>query len=242
MTTDFHSHVLPGMDDGSASLEESLELLRMLARQGMTRVAATPHFYPRHQGAEAFLRQRQEAARSLGQAMAEEEGLPELILGAEVHYFSGIGSCDSLPDLTMGGKRYILVEMPYGVWSDRMFRDLEDISAKQDITPVIAHVDRYIKLFSNRDLPEKLMDAGALIQANASFFLTPVMAPVAMGLLQREQIHLLGSDCHNLQTRPPRIGPALEKIRRKLGQEAISHLDRWEQAVLSGVGSGESRL
>ena len=56
--TDFHSHVLPGVDDGSASVEESLAMLRLAAQQGIRRVVATPHFYPRYDDLERFLERR----------------------------------------------------------------------------------------------------------------------------------------------------------------------------------------
>ncbi len=231
---DFHSHVLPGIDDGSSSIEESLALLRLQAQQGVTCAVATPHFYPRHQSMESFLHRREEAEAALRQAMAGETGLPQLTVGAEVHFFPGIGSTEELSQLTIGSGKYILIEMPHGKWSDRMFRDLEDISAKQELVPVIAHVDRYLGAFTDGGIPGRLMDAGCLIQANASFFLAGITAPLAMRLLRREQIHLLGSDCHDLYQRPPRIGQAVERIRGKLGPGTLSQLESWGQTVLFG--------
>ena len=77
-TTDFHSHILPGIDDGSDSLETSLAMLRMEAEQGISRVVATPHFYPRYDSPEHFLKRRAEAEAVLREAMRKEPGLPEL--------------------------------------------------------------------------------------------------------------------------------------------------------------------
>ena len=65
MVTDFHSHVLPGIDDGSTSVEESIAMLRMAAEQGVRRVIATPHFYPRHDSPEHFLEKRNLAESAL---------------------------------------------------------------------------------------------------------------------------------------------------------------------------------
>ncbi len=235
MTIDFHSHVLPGIDDGSSSLEESLALMALQGQQGITHTVATPHFYPGHQRFADFLSRRAEAEALLRQALKEKPGLPELTVGAEVHYFSGIGSCEELKQLTIGPGRFILIEMPHGDWSGRMYQDLADISARQELTPVIAHVDRYFGSFSTRGIPEKLMEAGCLLQANASAFLTPLGARLTMGLLRREQIHLLGSDCHDLHTRPPRLGQALERIRAKLGEDAVARLERVGKTVLFGA-------
>lgn len=232
---DFHAHVLPGIDDGSANIEESLALLELQARQGITHTVATPHFYPDHQSFESFLRRRGQAEAQLRQAMAEKAGLPELTVGAEVHYFRGIGSCEALKQLTIGTTEHILIEMPYGQWSEQMYRELADISQKQGLIPVIAHVDRYLGTFSTRGIPEKLMDRGCLIQINASAFLTPLARRLSIQMLRREQIHLLGSDCHDLHSRPPRLGEAMDKIRSALGEAAIARLEELGERVLFGT-------
>lgn len=232
---DFHSHVLPGIDDGSANIEESLALLELQARQGITHTVATPHFYPDHQSFESFLRRRSQAEAELRQAMAEKTGLPELTVGAEVHYFRGIGQCDALRELTIGSGKYILIELPYGQWPDRMYQELEEISEKQGLIPVIAHVDRYLGTFSTRGIPEKLMGHGCLIQVNASAFLTPLARRLSLKMLRREQIHLLGSDCHDLSSRPPRLGEAVEKLRGAMGEGALARLEALGERVLFGT-------
>lgn len=231
---DFHSHVLPGIDDGSASAEESLQMLAMQAAQGITHTVATPHFYPSCQSFEDFLARRVRAADTLQKAAQGKTGLPQVIIGAEVHYFPGIGSCEVLDRLTIGEGKHILIEMPMGSWSDRMYRDLADISASQGLVPVIAHVDRYLGVFSDRGIPERLTDCGCLIQANASAFLSGLGARQSLRLLRQERIHLLGSDCHNTHSRPPRLGQAVDKIRKALGQSTVTRLEELGRQVLYG--------
>ena len=116
MIVDFHSHVLPGIDDGSASVEESIAMLRMEAEQGITHVVATPHFYARHDSPERFLARRDRAEQKLRQAMEGISGLPQLIIGAEVYYFPGISESDVLKELTIAGKHSILIEMQQSPW------------------------------------------------------------------------------------------------------------------------------
>ena len=232
---DFHSHVLPGIDDGSSNIEESLALMELQARQGITHTVATPHFYPDHQSVERFLGRRSQAEAELRQAMVEKSGLPELTVGAEVHYFRGIGQCEDLRELTIGSGKYILIELPYGQWSDRMYQELGEISEKQGLIPVIAHVDRYLGTFSTRGIPEKLMDRGCLIQINASALLTPLARRLSLKMLRREQIHLLGSDCHDLSSRPPRLGEAVEKLRSAVGEGALDSLDALGEQILFGT-------
>ena len=229
---DFHSHILPRIDDGSASLEESIAMLRMEAEQGIGRVVATPHFYPRHDEPQAFLSRRREAELRLREEMARHSGLPELSIGAEVHFFSGISESDVLSQLTIDSKSCILLEMPQSPWTEAMYRELEQIPARQGITPVIAHVDRYIGPFRTHGIPERLAELPVLVQANASFFLQRSTARMALRMLKRDQIQLLGSDCHDLDNRPPRLGDAVEKILGSLGREALDHIAGYQCSVL----------
>lgn len=232
MVTDFHSHVLPGIDDGSSSVEESLALLRMEAEQGIRRVIATPHFYPRHHSPERFLEKRRQAEAALREAMAQETGLPELLMGAEVHFFPGMSDSDILPRLTVEGTDCILVEMPASPWTDSMYRELEQIWLRWGITPVIAHVDRYLGPLRAFGIPERLTRLPVLVQANAGFFQQPGTASMALRMLKKGQIQLLGSDCHNLTSRRPNLGGAVEKIRRRLGEEVIRRICGLEQELL----------
>ena len=96
MIIDFHTHVLPAMDDGSRSVEESLQMLRMEVEQGIFHVVATPHFYPQYDNPEQFLRKRTAAEMQLREAMAKETGMPELTVGAS-QWASGVGGwCGSI--------------------------------------------------------------------------------------------------------------------------------------------------
>ena len=217
---DFHSHILPGMDDGSGSIEESRTMLRMEGEQGIRHVVATPHFDPRSDSPEAFLKRRARAEARLRQEMAGREALPKVSLGAEVYYVPGMSHWEALENFTVTGTRMILVELPPAPWEESVFRELEKISGRGFI-PVIAHIDRYLGPFGNRSLLKRLEALPVLIQANGSFFLKPATAGVARKMLKKQQIHLLGSDCHNLTTRPPNLGQALDKIRKRLGEEAL---------------------
>ena len=229
---DFHTHILPGIDDGSADLQESLAMLREQAKQGISHVVATPHFYPRYDTPDAFLHRRKEAELRLRDAMAAQPGLPGLSVGAEVHYFPGISESDILPRLTIDEKACILIEMPLSPWTGSMYRELENIRIRQGLTPVIAHVDRYIRPFATHRIPEKLGDLPVIVQANASFFLDKATSRMALRMLQKDQIQLLGSDCHNLTDRAPNLGPAVERIGQRLGKEVFDRILMFQNEVL----------
>lgn len=226
MTIDFHSHILPGIDDGSASVEESLRMLRLEAEQGITHVVATPHFYPQHDSPTAFLKRRDEAERLLRKAMEGRSDLPEIFVGAEVYYFSGMSNSDILPQLTILGKSCMLIEMPQVPWTESMYRELEQIWLKWGITPIIAHLDRYIGPFRTHGIPERLAELPVLVQANASFFQHRSTASMALRMLRSGQIHLLGSDCHNMESRKPDLGAAVALIQKRAGEASLDRV--WE--------------
>ena len=229
---DFHSHILPGIDDGSADLEESLELLRLSARQGVSHMVATPHFYPRHDAPERFLRRREEAKQLLRNAVREMPELPDFTVGAEVYFFSGISDSELISALTIEEKKCILIEMPPSPWKESHYRELEGIYTKHGIVPIIAHVDRYIRPFHTHGIPQRLEELPVLVQANASFFLNSSTRRMALRMLKKEQIHLLGSDCHNLTSRRPNLQAAVEIIEQKLGMDAIRHIRYHQSQVL----------
>lgn len=232
MITDFHSHVLPGLDDGSASLEESIAMLRMASEQGIRHVIATPHFYPRHDSPERFLTRRARADAILREEMAKYDDLPKLSLGAEVYFFQGISDSDEIQALTINKTGCILLEMPGSPWTDSMYHEIEQLRAKQGLIPLIAHVDRYIGPLRTYGIPERLAELPVLVQANASFFLRTATRGMAMRLLRNRKIHLLGSDCHNLTDRKPNLGLAVSSIEQKLGSDTISWIESNETYVL----------
>ena len=234
MFTDFHSHILPGIDDGSSSVEESLKLLEIEAEQGIKRVVATPHFYANHDSPERFLERRENAKALLEKALESRIDMPKIEIGAEVHFFRGISDSEFLPELTITNKRFILIEMPDSDWSESMYSELESIYYQRGITPIIAHMDRYISPFRTRKIPEKFSKMPVLVQANASFFLEGgLTSKFALKLLKEDKIQLLGSDCHNLTKRPPKLGLAAEVIRKKLGEEYLERIENYGETVFS---------
>lgn len=238
MLTDVHSHILPGMDDGSTGVEMSLEMLRREASAGIGRVIATPHFYARHEDPERFVQRRDRAEQQLRRAMEREENMPELLVGAEVRYFPGIAESEQLPRLAIRGTDSILVELPSGHWPESICRELAQIWEKRGLTPIIAHIDRYIAPFRTRGIPELLGELPVLVQANAEFFLDPMTAGLAMKLLKTDRIQLLGSDCHDLTARPPRLGEAVSRIEKKLGRGPIEKMQSYETLAFSARHKG----
>lgn len=231
MIADMHTHVLPEMDDGSASVEESIAMLREMAGYGIQTVTATPHFYAKSDTPEAFFGRRERAYGRLRRELEKHSDLPQIKLGAEVHFFQGMSESEVLLQLTIAEKRCILVEMPHMVWTAGMYDELVQIRNKQGLIPVIAHVERYIGGFRTHKIMEHLEELPVLVQANASFFLNRFTAPLALRLLRQGQIHLLGSDCHNMSSRKPNLGEAVKVIQTRLGQPALDRICEYQKLV-----------
>ena len=206
-------------------------MLRMEAAQGVRRVVATPHFYAHNDDLNRFLDRRDQAEALLREKMAEENGLPELSVGAEVYFFQGISDSELINRLTFDKKRCILIEMTQDLWGESTYKELAGIAEKQQLLPIVAHVDRYIRPFRTGGIPERLAELPVLVQANASFFLHPFTAPLALRMLRNDQIQLIGSDCHNLKDRKPNIGAAKAVIEKKLGCEILQRIEEYEKQL-----------
>ena len=226
---DWHNHVLPAMDDGSRDVAESITMLGMHASQGVSTVIATPHFYANDESVESFLTRRAQSYETLQNQLSPDA--PAILLGAEVKYYQGISRLADLKKLRIEGSRLLLLEMPMNTWTESMIRELVDMSGKNGIHIVLAHIERYLNLQS-RDVWDRLRDSGILMQSNASFFTGFATKRRAMSLLREGHIHFLGSDCHNLTSRPPQIGKAFEVIRKKLGVDYIGLMTEFGYSAL----------
>ncbi len=230
---DFHTHILPQVDDGSRSIKESIAMLDLQIKQGVERVVATPHFYASHHSPLRFLTKRQEAESRLREAMNSIPNMPMLSVGAEIYFFEGISDCEYLSDMAISGTNYVLIEMPMGKWSERSLQELSEIRHKQKLTPIVAHIDRYIGPFRTNRITETLAEMPVIVQANTSFFIDKFTRRLALKLLREGKIQLLGSDCHNLSTRPPNMSDALRIIEDSLGEDAILKINALENELFS---------
>ena len=153
-----------------------------------------------------------------------------------------MGSSDVLRKLVIGGSHYILVEMPVCRWSERMIHDLEMIRTNLGLTPIIAHLDRYLTPFNAGRILRQVSELPVMVQVNGEFFLQRATVRRALRMLECGQIHLLGSDCHNLTDRKPNLGHVREVIRSKMGSEPLKRMTYYEQRVIGGETENEETI
>ena len=138
---------------------------------------------------------------------------------------------EELKLLRFENSKVLLIEMPMAKWSDYTVRELLEISSARDFKLLIAHVERYMS-YQSTSVLEKLCGNGVLMQVNASFFNGFWQKRKALGLLHDGFIHAIGSDCHNITSRPPKIGNAFEVIQKKLGERYLTRLDDFGKSLL----------
>ena len=197
---DFHTHILPGIDDGSKTPQESITLLQEEARQGIQTVCLTPHYYAGEMAPSEFLIRRDRSWRTLKKHWCS--GLPDIRLGAEVQYFDGIAQVPEIMQLRIEGTAYLLMEMPFCQWTDRMLKEVLDLQNRDNLCVVLAHIERYLEK-NEATVWRELLAHGVLMQSNVSFFYRWRTKYRAISMLKRGQIHFLGSDCHNMTYRCP---------------------------------------
>lgn len=220
---DVHGHFLPGMDDGSRSVEESLKMLQASYDQGVRRMFATPHYYPVETVTD-FLNRRNAAKAALDRSIdAYSAPLPQIKLGAEVACRSGLSYEPLLDQLCLEGTRYLLLELPFAPWGSDVVREVRNISSVRGLTPVIAHIERYLDL-QKRDTVAAILECNVLVQMNAGDLLQLRTRGRARRLLQSGIVNVLGSDCHNLSDRAPNLGNALDYLLKKGKEDILSEL------------------
>jgi len=211
---DLHSHILPGLDDGARSLQESLDIARIAEKDGIKRMVATPHLFRGefiHEDLGIIQRKRDKLSQALN-----ENNIPiEILTGAEVHISHNLIQqiSQNRQHLTLNKSSYMFF---YGV--KNLFFEL----MSEGIIPIIAHPERNSVFVSTPSLLYELIQMGALSQANSGSFsgLYGKTAEDAVHhFLELNLIHFIASDCHNTRSIVPRLSEAVERAMTIIGGE-----------------------
>lgn len=230
---DIHSHILPNFDDGARDTDTALEMLRISASQGVDTVVSTSHCYPRDGlSIEHFIDRRADRLERLKTAMREDGGdFPRLISGCELNLMSDVSAYDRLEELCVGDTNYILLEMPYEPWTE----DVLDIVYKvtlRGLVPVMAHIDRF--LYQKKSLVDSLFGLDVLFQLNAEAFLDKKSRKQTAELLERDAVYFIGSDMHNVSSRPPQMADARNAVIRDFGESYWNYLENNNERLIAG--------
>jgi protein-tyrosine phosphatase len=222
---DLHSHILPAVDDGAATLEASLAIARMAVADGIEVMACTPHFMPGLYDNEASdIRGR---VGNLNQVLADE-GIPlALVTGSDAHIRPDFLQC--LRDgrlLTLHDSRYVLFEPPHNIMPPRLEDLLFNISVSGYV-PILTHPERLKWIEQSYASFQGMAKAGVWMQITSGsltgrFGKRPQYW--AQRMLSEGIVSILATDAHNVSSRPPLLSEGFEIAVSELGQEQAEHL------------------
>ena len=204
---DFHAHILPRADHGSSSVEETLFQLKCAALNEVSRIIATPHFYPHREDVSSFIIRRNNSYKHLLDSITDD--LPGILLGAEVLICDNIEEMPLLDQLCISGTKTLLLELPFTDFSQNYVNSVKNLLNK-GYTIIIAHADRYDPI--NID---KLIGVGAYIQLNADSLTRIFVSRHIKRWLKEDKVYALGSDIHK---RDKRAYTRFKKAINKLGE------------------------
>lgn len=222
---DTHLHILPGVDDGPDSLEESLALARVLVQEGIHSAIATPHYndeFPRRSASEI-----QSRVNDLQYAL-DRCAIPlRLFAGHEALIKPGlVEDIQSYRLATLNGSRYLLLELWSSTWLPETERAIFELRAA-GIIPVIAHVERYHTIQKDPQRLVRLLEQGVLAQLTASSLSGlwgKTARHTAETLLKKRLVHCIASDAHGLHKRAPAVLAGLECARRLVDKDTIQRM------------------
>lgn len=222
---DIHSHILPRLDDGAQSMEQTISMLKLAELEGIRSIIATPHYQEgRMMSSIDKMEERIEQVRA---ELHKANCSIRLELGCEIYY-----SHDSVKLLldklipTMAKSRYILVEFSPLAELRYIKSGLQELIF-EGYMPILAHAERYQNLTKNISQIEDLIDLGAYIQVNAMSITGEMgyrVKKLTRKMLKEGLIHFIATDTHNDTKRPPKIKKCANIITRKYGASYTQEL------------------
>ena len=190
-------------------------MIKMMKQQGIGIIVATPHFYMHREASlDSYLVKRQNAYEKL---MAADPAVKDIHIGAEVAIEKGISVLGELEKLCISGTRLILLEPPFTQYNSWIVEEIDEIANSRRLIPIIAHVHRYMGVYSKSDL-NSLMSVDAVFQINAEAF----------------EHFSTRRFAHNLDDRKPNF----DLIAKRSGSENIRRSDK----VLMSAMADEERM
>lgn len=237
---DFHSHILPGIDDGARNLETSMAMLEQVQTQGIDIMAATPHFYASRDRIDTFIARREDARDVFLREIEKREmpQVPKFLFGSEVAFFDGISRADEISKLTIQGTNLLLLEMPFVPWTDQNLREVEKLIKERKLHIIIAHLERFLWIPGNKKMAERLLQMPVTIQLNAESMLEWKRRRTLLKMLKDGSAHVLGSDCHGAHHRVPNLAEGRAVIQKKMGASLLEEIDRRGSELLQNALDG----
>lgn len=223
---DIHFHIVPGVDDGPKTLEDSQQILEMASRDGIKKIVASSH---RNHPLDFKPTTDYESSFKTVEALVAQK-FPEMMVyrGAELYIRDGFEDIldTLLYDFTLNQTRYVLIEFPVGVTITRVIDAVYELGIR-DFFPVLAHIERYPVLIDDLSNIERLKDDGAFIQITGEALTGKYGKNVKkklIKLLKNGSIDFIASDAHSTSRRAPNLSGAYELVVEKTSREEAERI------------------
>ena len=230
---DIHSHILYGIDDGSKTLENTIEMLGIAILDGTKKIVATPHYNTGY--FETPYNKVCEYVDKLNETLLQKDINIEVIAGQEVflNKFT-IKNLENNVIGTIGKSSYMLVEFPLGSIDEDAIALLYELKLR-GIRPIVAHPERYRYVIDNYEIINKFIDEECLFQINSGS-LTGLygekVQKTAEFLVKNGIYNFVGSDAHSIKRRRPEVSRALQII-EKLNKDVYINIEKNSVLMLS---------
>ncbi|MBO1511900.1 tyrosine-protein phosphatase [Metabacillus bambusae] len=232
---DIHSHILPGVDDGAQTVEDSINMARLAVEEGITKIIATPH----HQNGK-YINRKQDILERVSELnrLLQNENIPlEVLPGQETRIYGEL-----LEDLEKGDilplnqSNYLFIELPSGHvprYTEKLIFDIQ----LHGITPIIVHPERNAEVIEN---PEKLLNLvrkGSLTQVTAGSItghFGKKIQKFSLQLIEANLTHFISSDAHNITSRSFKIRDSISEIEKEFGNQAVYYFKENAEQLIHG--------
>jgi protein-tyrosine phosphatase len=232
---DIHSHILPDVDDGAQSIEDSIAMAKQAVEEGITKIIATPH----HQNGKYVNRKQDILDRviELNQVLQNEDIPLEVLPGQETRIYGELlEDIEKGEILTLNHSNYLFVELPSGHvprYTEKLLFDVQ----LQGYTPVIVHPERNSEIIENSDKLLNLVKKGALTQVTAGSItghFGKKIRKFSLELIEANLTHFVASDVHNTSSRNFRMRESISEIEKEFGSQAVYYFQENAELLIEG--------
>lgn len=222
---DMHCHILPDVDDGSDCLEESINMALIAKEQGIDKIIATPHYHPEFEYPKG--KELKKICDKFKKELKKNNIDIEIYLGNEIYFtYDLIENISKLDFFSLNNSKYILVEFSPNNFPLNLCNIVYELK-QNGFIPVLAHVERYMRIHDDPEIIYDCIKTGAIIQINSSSILGKQgkeLQKLCNQLISRKMVHLVATDAHGSKRRRPLLQDAYQYIKKKYSKEIADNL------------------